>query len=295
MPLRGKPTLRAWPATAGLQGICVLTLIWYGFSLAAFAEETAEIYRSPSEGILSLHVQEGTLSLDVREAPLDRVLQEISRLADIAITSDGPLQGKVTFRAEKIALDTALKKLLKGRDMTCLYGPVNSSGSPRDTYRLKTVRIYLPEGKEAPGRLYSYARPPPSTQGTRKAEGGPPAAAVQASRPEPAPPPPPPPPPPLPPAATRSQEEAKRFMTEILRSSPDQLDDIVERLKRENPQVEEQIDQFLDSIEEAQQRARETGRPFPALQDLGELGSLLQQALDDLPGSEEKDDEADEP
>lgn len=292
MPWRGRPLLRVRPSTVGLQGICVLALLWHGFPLAASAEDTAEIYRSPSEGILLLRVQEGTLSLEVRDAPLDRVLQEISRLADIAITSDGPLQGKVTFRAEKISLDTALKKLLKGRDMTCLYDPVNSSGS-RDSYRLKAVRIYLPEGKEAPGRLYSYARPPPSAQGSRKAEGAPPTPAVQASQPEPAPPPPPPPLPP--PAGTRSQEEARRFMTEILQGSPDQIDDIVERLKRENPQLEEQIDQFLDSIEEAQQRARETGRPFPALQDLGELGSFLQQTLDDLPGSGEGDDEVDEP
>lgn len=294
IPYGWRPLLRLRTAWAGLETILILSLLWYGFARTALAADPVETYRSPSEGILFLRAEAGTLSLEVREASLERILQEISRLADVAITSDAPLQGKVTYRAEKVALDAALKKLLKGRDMTCLYGPAKSPEADK-AYRLKEVRIYLPEGKEGSGRIYSYAKPSPptSTQRPPRGTGSSPLSKPSESQPSPALPTPTPPP--LPAGHTRSQEEAKRFMTEILRAGPGHLDDIVERLKRENPEIEEQIDQFLESIEEAQQRARETGRPFPAVEDLGEIGSLLQQTLDDQPGSEEQDDDTDEP
>lgn len=296
IPYRRTSARRSRPACSGFPAILILSLFWNGPAASALAAEPepSETYRSPSEGIVFLRAEPGTLSLDVRDAPLERILQEISRLADVTITADGPLQGKVTLRAEKLPLDTALKKLLKGRDMTCLYGPEKASGAP-ERYRLQSVRIYLEEGKEGSGRLYSYAREPASTDRTRKPDGTPRMSRTREVQPEPAPPPAPPPPPPPPVGGIRSPEEAKRFMTEILRGNPEQLDDIVERLKRENPEVQEQIDQFLESIEEAQKRARETGRPFPALGDLGELGSLLQQTPGDQPDSEEKDDETDEP
>ena len=57
----------------------------------------------------------------------------------------------------------------------------------------------------------------------------------------------------------------------------DGLNEIAEKLKAQNPEAAEQIDEFLDSLEEARTRSEETGEPFSPLGGLGNMQMLLQQ------------------
>jgi len=258
-----------WRLTASMTvAVCFL------FCSSAALTDPAQVdpFRSPSEGILSMRLDQGKLSLEAREAPFERLLQELSRLGGLKILSDGPLEGRITLKIENVNLDTAMRKILRGKDVTFLYA-ASKDRSTGEGYVLKEVRIYLPESKEPGGRLYSYAKPSPSRPSPR-----PPSRHRIETREEESPEPPPPTPrPPLP--NLPSQEEAEHLVSGLMEGNIDQLDEMVERLREENPQAQDQIDRFLDSLEDAKEKARESGRPFQPMENLGELGVMMEQMM----------------
>ncbi|MEW6440233.1 MAG: hypothetical protein AB1640_04785 [bacterium] len=264
--------------SAGLAALLLMAALSLVCSAhAATSENTAaEVasYQNPSEGILALRVADGRLSLETRDASLDKVLQELSRQGDLKILSDGPLEGRVTLRIEELPLETAIRKILRQKGVTFVYAAPKQGAAP-DDYLLKEVRIFLPEGKDSSSRVYSYSKAPPgppAQQARSRPFARPEAARARREAP-------PPPPPPAPPPADPSAEEAEEPVEALTEANFDELDEVVERLKRENPQVQDQIDQFLESLEEAKERARESGRPFPPMENLGELGTMMQEMM----------------
>lgn len=228
----------------------------------------AEEYRSPSDGIQLMRYEEGLLSLEAKNASLDKVLTELSRMAMITIVSDGPIEGRITVYADRLPLDKALRKILRGKDTSFVYAAEAETSPTR--YAVREVRIYLAKAEQGEARRYSYE----SKQGDR---------APRPSRPRPPPP-----------RSNRKQPgsrtattspripdiasnpDAKRLFSELMEGNFDELDEIAERLKEANPQVEEEIDEFLDSLEEARTRAEESGQP---MEGLGDMQMLMQQLL----------------
>ena len=76
-----------------------------------------------------MRLDQGKLSLEAREAPFERLLQELSRLGGLKILSDGPLEGRITLKIENVNLDTAMRKILRGKDVTFLYAASKDLGS----------------------------------------------------------------------------------------------------------------------------------------------------------------------
>jgi hypothetical protein len=224
----------------------------------------AEEYRSPSDGIQLIRYEDGLLSLELRDASLEKVLNELSRIAVITIISDGPVEGRVTTYADRLPLDKALRKILRGKDTSFVY-QAELETSPKQ-YAVKEVRLYVAKADESEARRYSPAskkareaaparsRPPPSR---RK-----PSGARTAKRPAG-----------IPDIAT--SEETQRIMTELMEGNFDGLSEIAERLIEENPEVEDQIDEFLETLEEARLRAEESGEPFSPLEGLGDVRTLM--------------------
>lgn len=229
---------------------------------------TAEDYRSPSDGIQLMRYEEGLLTLEARDASLERVLTELSRMAMITIVSDGPVEGRISVYADRLPLDKALRKILRGKDTTLIYAAQDEITPTR--YTVKEVRIYVAEADKGEGRRYSYdsskedASHRPHRVGSRRSL---PNSSQPRSPTAPASPPVP---------EVESNPDTKRLFTELMEGNLDELEDIAERLKEANPQVAEQIDQFLDTLENARMRAEETGRP---MEGLGHLQMLMQQIL----------------
>ena len=246
-----------------LAGVLLATL------LPASSPRAAE-HRNTSEGILSLAYEDGLVSLQTRDAPLGKVLEELARITEISIRADGALQGNLTIYIEKKPPDLAVKKILRGKDVTFLYTP-----APEDpgsgVYRLKEVRIFLPEDGRGEERQYSYQResptPPPPRPNMRNRyrptpPRGPPPREEEA---QPSPPPPP-------------AGEAEKFVSGLMEGNFDALNEVAERIKQENPEAREQINHFLESLEEAKQRAAD-GNPVPSLQGLGNLGVIMNEMM----------------
>jgi hypothetical protein len=92
----------------------------------------------------------------------------------------------------------------------------------------------------------------------------------------------------MPPVA--STEEAQKLISELMEGNLDGLDEIADKLKDQHPQVEEQIEEFLEQIEDIRARSGESGSPIPSLEGLGNMDSLMQQMLNRgrmSPGQEE--------
>jgi hypothetical protein len=248
---RSKPGLLAVPA------LLLLTCV----PCQALAEE----YRSPSDGIQLIRYEEGLLSLELRNAPLEKVLSELSRIATITIISDAPVEGRITLYADRLPLDKGLRKILRGKDTSFVY-KAELETSPTQ-YAVKEVRVYVAKAGERGGRRYSPAskkatkaarptrsRPPPSRRE--------PSGSRSAKRPTG-----------IPDIAT--SEETRQIMTELMEGNFDGLGEIAERLIEENPEVEDQIDEFLETLEEARIRAEESGQPFSPLEGLGDMRTLM--------------------
>jgi hypothetical protein len=227
-----------------------------------------------------MRYDEGLLSLEAKDASLDKVLTELSRMAMITIVSDGPIEDRITVYADRLPLDKALRKILRGKDTSFVYA-AEAETSPTQ-YVVKEVRIYLAKAEKGEARRYSYESkqrdktPRPSrsrSSPTRSNRGIPrsPAATTSPRIPD-----------------IESNPDAKRLFTELMEGNLDELDEIAERLKEANPQVGEQIDQFLDSLEEARMRAEESGQP---MEGLGHMQMLMQQILrkGQMPSEEEQE------
>jgi uncharacterized phage infection (PIP) family protein YhgE len=76
------------------------------------------------------------------------------------------------------------------------------------------------------------------------------------------------------------------MVRDLMEGNLDQLDAMVERLKEENPQAQDQIERLMDSFEEAKDQAQASGRPFPTVENLGELGVMMEQMMKTQPAPE---------
>ena len=243
----------------------------------------AEEYRSPADGIQSMRYEDGWLSLEAKDASLDKVLSELARMAMLTIIADGPIEGRVTVYAERLPLEKALRKILRGKDTSFVYA-AKAETSPTE-YDVMEVRIYLAKADKGEASRYSYTRK--SEERTRASN--PPRSRARPSRKRSSPFRPPAGATPVPDMAT--SEEAKQLLTELMKGNLDGLDAIAERLKDQNPQVEEQIDEFLESLEEARMIAEENGTPIPPLEHLGDIQNLMNQMLQQgrMPSEEESE------
>jgi hypothetical protein len=127
------------------------------------AEETS----SPSDGIRSMRYEEGLVSLEAQDAKLDKVLAELSRMTQVKIVADGPIEGRITQYLNRVPLDKALRKILRGKDMSLLYTARAEASTGQ--HALTEVRLYV--AVEGTGGAGSY--PHDGYQG-RPMQGSPP-------------------------------------------------------------------------------------------------------------------------
>jgi hypothetical protein len=232
---------------------------------------SAEEFRSPSDGIQSMIYEEGRLSLDARNASLDKLLSEVARMAMLTIVADGPIEGRVTVYTDRLPLEKALRKILRGKDTSFVY-TAKADTSPAE-YEVMEVRIYLEKAGQGEPRRYSYSRKKQEEDDARdlsrprRGRGRGPGTAPRS------------------PSASRTvppigpTEDAQRFISELMEGNLDGLDEIAQKLKDQNPQVEEQIEEFLESLEDIKARAGESGSQIPDLEGLGNMQNLMEQMM----------------
>jgi len=232
-------------------------------------------YRNAAEGILSMRYAEGRLSLETRDASLSKVLQELSRIADLRIVSDGPLEDRVTVYADGLDLDAAARKILRGKDSTFIYRPPDP-GSPPGPYRLEEIRVFVSEGTPGQAQTFSYNRTDEDQRqeleerraeirerNARLAEERARARAVHDPTPR-----------------DDAGSETDQFLSGLLGGNLEALDEVADRLREQHPEAREQIDQFLETLEAAKARAAESGGQAPPMEGMENMGAIMQQILD---------------
>jgi hypothetical protein len=253
---------------AGSRGL--LALLFAGIFLSP-PPCGGEAYRNVADGILNMDYADGRLSLETRDAPLDKVLKELSRLAEVNIVSDGPLEGRVTVYVNRQPTDAAARKILRGKDLSFLYREKDPS-EPEGEYRLREIRIYVPQGTPGQEQRFSYPSRDPNSrseairarQENREAE----RAQTRARRIEDRTP------------RDMPGAEADQFLSGLLGGNLEALDGVAEKLRAENPEVGDQIDQFMQALEEAKARAADSGAGMPPMGNLGSMGAMMQRIME---------------
>jgi hypothetical protein len=186
-------------------------------------------------------------------------------MALITIISDGPVEGRLTLYVDRLPLDKALRKILRGKDTSFVYA-AEVETSPTQ-YVVKEVRIYVAKADKGEARRYSHAskeakktaprsRKPPS----RRKPYGSRSANKSAATPN-----------------IATNEETQQIISELMEGNFDGLNEIAERLSEANPEVEEQINEFLEQLEDARISAEENGEPFSPLEGLGDMRAIMHQ------------------
>lgn len=259
------------PSRFGLAALAAALLL-----LLPCLQTRAEEFRSPSDGIYSMTYEAGRLSLDARDASLDKLLKELARMAMLTVVSDAPIEGQVTVYADRLPLEKALRKILRGKDTSFVYTAAGGTSPPE--YEVAEVRLYLAKGGDAQPQRYSYADRRGEAEADRAGESR--RSRERADRsgnrgPGPRPPNVPPLPPDL-----GMDEEAQRFISAIMEGDYDGLDAIAEKLNDQDPQVKEQLEALMKSMEEARMRAEESGFPVPSsLEELGGMDPFMREML----------------
>jgi HEAT repeats len=101
-----------------------LTLV---FALLILAPPVGAQQPAPPPSVL-VTTEDGRVSLDVREAPLRRVLDEIGDRTGVRVRLDDAGQAKiadeiVTIQMESVPVETALRRLLRDKDLVLVYAP----------------------------------------------------------------------------------------------------------------------------------------------------------------------------
>lgn len=232
----------------------------------------AEEYRSPSDGIQSMRYEDGRVSLETKDASLDKVLKELARMAMLTIIADGPIEGRITVYADRLPLEKALRKILRGKDTSFVYA-AKAETSPTE-YDITEVRIYLATADKGEASRYSYSRKREERTKTPR----PPRPRAEVSPGRSSPFRPPAGAPPVPDMITN--EDGQRLLSDLMEGDLEGLDEIAEKLKEQHPQVAEQIDEFMESLEDMRMRAQESGQPMPPLEHLGDIQTLMKKMLE---------------
>jgi hypothetical protein len=232
----------------------------------------AEEYRSPSDGIQLMKYEDGLLSLEAKDASLDKVLSELARMAMLTIMADGPIEDRITVYTDRLPLEKALRKILRGKDTSFVY-TAKAETSPTE-YDVKEVRVYLAKADKGEARRYSYTR----SGDARKRPPRPPNSRAEGSRARKSPRRPPAGAPPIPDMATA--EEGQRLLSEMMDGNLEGLEELAEKLKEQNPQAQEQLDEFLESLGDMRMGAEQGGQPFSPPDGLGDMQTLMKQMLE---------------
>ncbi len=262
------PVTRIAGRSPGVWALALALVLWFP---SVTTPSPGEEYRSPADGILRMSYDDGRMSLETRNAPLDKVLREFARLADVKVVSDGPLEDRVTVYVSALPPDAAARRLLRGKDLSFIYRASKDTDTPED-YPLREIRIY-DDTPGTPGReqavSYGGRQAPVPQQATRaRSETRAETRAVARAR------------------ALESRtprddpaSTADSFLTGLLGGNLHALDEVAERLVQEHPEAEAQIQQFLEALEEAKARAMEGGGEMPSMEDLGGMGAIMQRMM----------------
>src|SRR5215470_10174121 len=103
---------------------------WLTFAFASLTLAPPVCAQQPAPPPPSVVVttEDGRVSLDVREAPLRRVLDEIGDRTGVRVRLDDAGQAKiadeiVTIQMESVPVETALRRLLRDKDLVLVYSP----------------------------------------------------------------------------------------------------------------------------------------------------------------------------
>ena len=241
----------------------------------SLAAESPFTYQNPSEGINQLRIQDDTLTVDLRDALIGKVLEQISRQGNIRIVSEAPIERHITILFNGLQIDQGLKKILRGQDIIFLYSKREEGATSHERYYLKEVRLIGQKPEKEGDRTVSTASA--AKPRTEPAPRKPPPSRISMDRRE-RPLPPPPRTPPAPPI--KSPEQADKAPSGITDGNADALQDMVKRLEQDNPQLQQQIDQFVESLGQMNEQAEREGTP-PPLDHMGAIGPLMNQMLKD--------------
>lgn len=263
-------------------GVAVWIVALVQSAWVAVAEQSSAPYHSTSEGVLQLSVHDEMLTVNLRDAPLAAVLEDIARQGEVVLSlpdDRSALEKRVTMQFTDLPLERGLKKLLRGQSVVFIYesrGLTNSKGSRTehspDGYRLKEIRLLGPSSEKEAGRAPSSSSPVP-VHAREPVQPAPPAA-----RPGPSPTQEPRTGAPSP-ESIRTREQAEKALAGLLQGNMDALQEMVQALKRDNPELRDQIDQFMESLEEARRRAEQEGTPFPPLDPKGVMAPFMDQMI----------------
>jgi len=240
------------------------------FSFTAVLPCAGEQYRNAADGILNMEYADGRLSLETKSAPLDKVLHELSRLAEVEIVSDGPLDDKVTVYVSDLPTDAAAKKILRGKDLSFLYR-ANENAESGEEYRLREIRIYISQGSTGREQTFSYDKNRSKTRQDAIRERKKRQQERMKSRAR------------LIPDRTPRDEAASdtdKFLSGLLGGNLNAMDEVADQLKQDHPEAEEKIEQFLEPLEEAKARAAESGADLSTLEGLGGMGVFMQRMME---------------
>ena len=255
-----------FPVRCGFVSVTVACLL----ALLPF-QALAEEYRSPVDGIQVMKYENGRLSLEAKDAPLDKVLSELSRIAMLTIVADGPIEGRITLYVDRLPLEKALRKILRGKDTSFVYTS-RPEASPAQ-YEISEVRIYLAKAEKGQARRYTYSPKrngmkretvPSSLRGEPRGNRGVP------SRPPAAPPRIP---------GMAMSDETKRFLSEVMKGNLEEMEKIQERFRKGNPEAQEQIKLLLESLDDVRARAGESGASIPPMEGLEGVQEMMKQLL----------------
>ena len=276
---RVKQSLRQSGLRAGV-AVWIVALVQSAW--VAVAEQSSAPYHSTSEGVLQLSVHDEMLTVNLRDAPLAAVLEDIARQGEVVLSlpdDRSALEKRVTMQFTDLPLERGLKKLLRGQSVVFIYesrGLTNSKGSRTehspDGYRLKEIRLLGPSSEKEAGRAPPSSSPVP-VHAREPVQPAPPAA-----RPGPSPTQEPRTGAPSP-ESIRTREQAEKALAGLLQGNMDALQEMVQALKRDNPELRDQIDQFMESLEEARRRAEQEGTPFPPLDPKGVMAPFMDQMI----------------
>ncbi len=256
---------RPWnlqPAVAeGLLGqppwrCCLLFCLIFIFSSSLVL---AEEYRNQAEGILYLRYLDNRLNLETTDAALDKVLKELSLISGLTIVSNAPITGQLTIRINNYPLDKAMRKILRGKDTSFIYAA--PADVPANRYPLKEVRIYQESDDSEEGLKYSYKKAKDDKKKKAKDDKKKKKKYSKKNRAKKAA------------AARRVREKqaarsfsSQRFADDLMGGDIYDWEELGERLEEQNPGAQEQLDQFMDYFEDAQDKARDNaekrGHPF---------------------------------
>jgi len=162
-PLKGSFRNPATSNGGGLAAVAACVLLFVNGVTAQDEIDDSQEFADSAASYLAVEISDDTVTLKAENVGVGDVLDEIAYASDLVVVPEGPLYGRLTLEFERLPLDEALRRIMRGRSYLLHQArPARGASNANHAHR-NTLWIFSDGAADESGVTRATGRSAPTT------------------------------------------------------------------------------------------------------------------------------------